>query len=123
MKQKTLIITPKAARDLCPKAEIAANKAYAAGSKVGFRCETLDFFPKIPFDHEDGFNFHDSDMDFTPSQLTKFKHEAWFSYKEAERRGLSVVIECKSKSIMPMASDFFVESSVIDHIPDTANDN
>ena len=120
---KTLIIPAKAARDLCPKAEIAAMKAHASGSQVGFRCDTMDFFPKIPFDHEDDFNFHDSDMDFTPSQLEKFKHDAWFSYKEAERRGLSVVIECKSKSIMPMASDFFVGSGVIDHTLDAANDN
>ena len=43
---KTLIITPKAARDLCPKAEIAAIKAHASGSQVGFRCDILDFFPK-----------------------------------------------------------------------------
>ena len=123
MEPKSLIITPKAARDLCPKAEIAAKKAYAAGSRVGFRCDTLDFFPKIPFDHEDDFDFHASDMDFSPGELAKFKQDAWFSYKEAERRGLSVLIECRSRSIMPMASEFFVESIVIDHIPDAANDN
>ena len=62
-------------------------------------------------------------MDFSPSELAKFKNDAWFSYKEAERRGLSVLIECKSRSIMPMASDFFEESSVIEHFPEAANDN
>ena len=120
---KQFIVTALCARDLYLQSEIVLHTANASGSRIGFRGKTFEIFPKISADQEDSFNFCDTDMEFLPSEFAQFRQDAWFAFKVAEKRGLSVLIDCKLKSITPMAPEFFVESSVIEWAPEAANDN
>jgi len=121
---KSFIVPPNYVRDFYLRSEIVLHKANASGSRVGLRADdTLQAFVKTASDQEDGFNIDCAHSEFLPDDFAQFRQDAWFAYKVAEKKGLSVLIDCNSKSITPMAPEFFVDSSVIEWAPEAANDN
>ena len=81
---------------------MATKEAYASGVNIGFQSKTLNFFPMTSKPTEDGFDYTNVDAILTPQEAAQFKLDCWFAFKEAQRHGSGIIIDCIKKSVNPL---------------------
>lgn len=104
---KRVIVTPVEGKEIFWKLDIASREANASGVNIGFQAKTLQFFPMKSQPIEDNFDYTQVDAILTPKEATQFKIDCWFAFKEAQRHGSGLMIDCANRSVGLLAEDFF----------------
>ena len=87
-------------RILHSRLELACNQALSSGT-MSASGKFLKVFPMGDQYHPDDFDCFEADMIIPTKRL--YFYETWFAYKEAKQRGLVVLLDCETRSIMPLA--------------------
>lgn len=100
---KRVIVTPVEGKEIFWKIDIASREAIASGVNIGFQSKNLNFFPMIEKPSEDGFDYTKVDTILTHEEAAQFKLDCWFAFKEAQRNGSGIIIDCINKSVNPLS--------------------
>ncbi len=110
-------------KGLHKRLDIAFKKGLSSGHYVGIQGKTLKCFPMGDQYHPDGFDCFEADMIIPTKRFGTFLHETWFAYKEAKQRGLVVLLDCETRSIMPLAPEFSGPDSLLEWVPNPVYEN
>ena len=97
--------------------DLAFKQALTSGHHVGIQGKNLKVFPMGDQYHLDGFDCFEADMIIPTERFGPFLHETWFAYKEAKQRGLVVLLNCETRSIMPLAPEFSDPHALLEWVP------
>ena len=120
---RSFLIDWSSTRILHSRLELACNQALSSGHHVGIQGKFLKAFPMGDQYHPNDFDCFEADMIIPTKRFATFLHETWFAYKEAKQRGLVVLLDCETRSIMPLAPEFSGPDSLLEWVPNPVYEN